>query len=331
MLAEGLRHSAEVQTADTMPVFKTRLSDMQPDIVHCHGCWQRNLTKAISMSRRRGIRTVLSPHGQLEPWIIKKNFLQRRAVEQAYALIAFGKMEKQYLSKLEWNPRIEVIHNAVTTNSIKPEEMCSLTFAVYQKVLDSNVLEQMTDDDKRLLAIIIKAGITGDAQWIDKDELKEVSSSPDWRRILIYASHQNISNYVNYGINILGLPSDDIDTSRLSTYFPSKYQRPRPLKELIGDFKGDETDYLIRMLRQLQNAPLLLHLIELHRELLRDSVDDDSLSEALEEKHLTIYAARTMQILHEQTLLDEGYMPLSPLSDRGTKHLRNLITNHLKI
>lgn len=355
ILAEGIRNSAEVQAATTLNEFKMRLETMKPDIVHCHGCWQYATYKASAMARKQGVRVVLSPHGQLEPWVIKERstvsgdskspttiisksvLLQRRATESAFALIAFGKMEHKYLRQIGWNPRIEIIHNAVITNSLSPKEMCSQTFAVYQKVLDSNVLEQMSSDDRNLLSLILKAGITGDARWITSDaakavgDLQSLSSSPDWRRIFIYAEHQNIRNYVDYGISVLKLQPNDLDTSKIASYFPEKYQRPVPLKNLIGDFKGDETDYLIRMLRQIQKAPLLLHLIELHRELHRDSVDDDSLSEALEEKRLTSFAARLMQVLSEQTLLDEGYMPLAPLDDRGTQQIRNLIANHLRI
>lgn len=346
ILAEGMKGSAEVQAATTLSDFKRHLESMKPDIVHLHGCWQYATYKAAATARKRGIRVVLSPHGQLEPWVVKEKssvasertlttaiidksvVLQRRTVERAYTLIAFGKMEHHYLRQIGWNPRIETILNAVITNSLTPQQMCSQTFAVYQKVLDSNVLEQMSDEDRRLLAVIIKAGITGDARWVSEES---IPSAPDWRRILIYAEHQNIRNYVDYGISILGLHPDMIDTTRIKAYFPEKYQRPTTLKELIGDFKGNETDYLIRMLRQIQKAPLLLHLIELHRELLRDSIDDDSIAEALEEKHLTAFAARIMQILSEQTLLDEGYMPLTPLDDRNTRQIRNLIANQLKI
>ena len=75
----------------------------------------------------------------------------------------------------------------------------------------------------------------------------------------------------------------------------------------------------------------MLHLIEFTRELYRDTVNDDLLQEALEEKKLTKYASRLMQVLHELTLLDEGYMPIEPLDDRGTQKIRESITNHLKI
>ena len=103
------------------------------------------------------------------------------------------------------------------------------------------------------------------------------------------------------------------------------------IKELIGDYQGDETDYLLRMIRQTEKQPLLLHLIELTRELYRDNVNDELLTEKLEDKKLLSYTARLMQVLSEQTLLDEGYMPLDPKDDRQTEHIRRILTNHLKI
>ena len=122
-----------------------------------------------------------------------------------------------------------------------------------------------------------------------------------------------------------------LDTEHLPAYFPENYQRPQSIKKLIGEYKGNETEYLVHMIQQIEKQPLMLHLIEFTRELYRDTVNDDLLQEALEEKKLTKYASRLMQVLHELTLLDEGYMPIEPLDDRGTQKIRESITNHLKI
>ena len=337
-LMEGMQLSAEVQAVSNLADFKSVCRTFRPDIVHCHGCWQYAIVNAGNIARKQGARIVLSPHGQLEPWVFEEKPLQEKFhktalwqkpfVEKAYALIAFGKMEQQYLAQLKWNPRIEVIHNAVITNSTTREKMCAQTFAVYQKVLDSNVLEQMNDDTQQLMVTIIKAGTLGDSRWVKAPTMPE---TVDWRRMLIYAEHQNIRNYVDYGINILGLTAPSLDTGHLPAYFPEHYQRPQSIKTLIGEYKGDETDYLVRMIRQIEKQPLLLHLIEFTRELYRDTVNDDLLQEALSEKGLTKFAGRLMQVLHEQTLLDEGYMPVDPIDDRGTMNIRKFITNHLKI
>ena len=336
-LMEGLRISVEVQAVSNLADFKSVCKTFRPDIVHCHGCWQYNIVSAGNFAIKQGARIVLSPHGQLEPWVFEEKPFQEKFhktvlwqkpfVAKAYALIAFGKMEQQYLAQLKWNPRIEMIHNAVITNSTTPEAMCSQTFAVYQKVMDSNVLAQMDDGTQQLLTAIIKAGTLGDKRWTELT----MPHTVDWRRLLIYAEQQNIRNYVDYGINLLGLTAPGLDTTKIPAYYPENHQRPQPIKGLIGEYKGDENDYILRIIRQIEKQPLLLHLIELTRELYRDTVNDALLQETLETKGLTKFAARLMQVLHEQTRLDEGYMPLDPIDDRGTQRIRNQITNHLKI
>lgn len=342
ILNEGIQNSAETKCASTFGEAKAIIREWQPDIVHCHGCWNYWVVKAGNSARRQGARVVLSPHGQLEPWVKKEKDLkdklpmlwQKGFVESAYCIITFGKMEEKFLRKLKWNPRVEVIHNALITNSISRQEMSTQTFAVYQKVMDSNVLELMDEDTLKLLAIIIKAGIMGDARWLEPHRETAPLYEPqndEWRKILIYAEHQNVRNYVDYGINILGLNAPGIDTEKIASYFPEGYKKPQAIKTLIGDYKGDETDYVVRMIRQLEKEPLLLHLIELTRELYRDNVNDDKTRELLEKKKMSRFAGRLMQVLNEQTLLDEGYMPVDPVNDRGTARIMTHINNMLRI
>ena len=179
LLAEGMRQSAEVKVADNAVAFRKLFRDV-----------------------------VATLHGQLEPWVVKrqsvqenvsKTFLwQRSAIERAYAIIVHGKLELSNFKQLGWNKRMEEIHNAVITNAIAPSEMCAQTFAVYQKVMDSNTLEQMDDDSLHALAQIIKVGIMGDRRWVKDLNINE--SQIDWRRLLLYAEHENISNYVDYDI-----------------------------------------------------------------------------------------------------------------------------------
>ena len=338
ILLKGMQNSAEVKGASSPAEAKAIIREWKPDIVHCHGCWSYWVVKAGTSARRQGARVVFSPHGQLEPWVMEENTLkeklpkrtlwEKRFVEKAYSVIAFGKMEEKFLRQLKWNPRIEVIHNALITNSISDQEMCSQTFAVYQKVMDSNVLELMDEENRQLLAVIIKAGIMGDSRW-------NVTKYPDfnvtWRKLMIYAEHQNVRNYLDYGINILGMSAPSIDTKNINSYFPEGYKRPQVIKHLIGEYKGDETDYIVRMIRQIEKEPLLLHLIELTRELYRDTVNDEKIQEALEEKKLDKFAGRLMQVLREQTMLDEGYMPVAPINDRGTEKIRTQLSQMLLI
>ena len=205
--------------------------------------------------------------------------------------------------------------------------MSTDTFTVYQKVLDSNTLALMDEPTEDMLRVLIKVGIMGDRRWAPVLP----SGSIGWRQLLLYAEHENIRNYVDYGISLLGCSVPAIDTSRIAAYFPDGHTTPRPVRETVGDYQGKETDYLLRIITQIRQKPLLLHLIELTRELYRDNVDDERLSEVLEEKGLTAYARSLMQVLSEQTGLDEGYMPLSPADDKLTRQIRQQLTNHLKI
>ena len=341
LLAGGMQQSADIRTADSGTNIRQQIIEQEPDILHCHGCWSQKMALAIRAARRHGARVVITPHGQLEPWVVSQQNIQEKVVKSllwqkdvisnAYAIITLGKLERSNFLKLEWNKRVEEIHTDVTTNTITQAEMCSMTFAVYQKVMDSNTLEQMDDLSLKALSTIIKAGIMGDRRWCKSLDSTSYPQDIDWRRLLIYAEHENIRNYIDYGIRVLGIPAPSIDTTRIEAYFPDSYSRPKPIKEIIGDYEGDETAYLLKMIRQLNKQPLLLHLIELTRELYRDTVNDDLLFSALEEKNLTKFAESLMQVLSEQTGLDEGYMPLSPIDNRLTKHIRKLLTNHLKI
>lgn len=336
MLNEGLRQSVDTYTADSYSAFRQAMKGHKPDIVHVHGCTHFFLTRVLRSARRAGIRTVLSLHGQLEPWTINQQSTQEKAnrllllkeaIIHTYAIITFGRLERSNFEDLGWNRRIEEIHNAVITNTITPIEMCAQTFTVYQRILDSNTLGLMDNLTHQYLKAIIKAGILGDQRWVDEVP----TTSPDWRHILVYAEHENIRNYVDYGINILGLSTPMLDTSRISAYFPDKYVMPHPIKEIAGDYQGDENEYVVRMIKQISKRPLLLHLIELTRELYRDSIDDERLSELLESKGLKEFAGRLMQVLGEETGLNEGYMPILPINDKKTEHLRRIIANHLKI
>ena len=253
----------------------------------------------------------------------------REYLSHAYAVITLGKLESGSFAKHGYNPRIEEIHNALITNTITPADMAARTFAVYQKVMDSNTLELMDSNTLAALKAILKVGIMGDKRWVDDSTFD--ARLINWRHLMVYAEHENIVNYTDYGIRILGLAAPLLNTDKIAAYFPKHYTRPKPIKELVGDYQGDQTDYLLRIIRQVLKFPTLLGAIELTRELYRDNVNDDLLAEKLEDEGLTKNAARLIQVLADIILLDEGYMPIDPLDDKLTIKLRTNLINHLKI
>ena len=303
--------------------------DAVPDIVHVHGCWQYKIVRHAMRAHRQGSRIVFTPHGGLEPWIINERRLceklgktllwQRRMAECSYVMIAQGNMEAEALRQLGWNPRIEIIRNAVVTNSITPEAMVRQTQEVYRKVLDSNTSELMSDDARRLLTILLKAGIAGDKRWVAA--LPPVVDDKDWRRLLIYANHENVYNTIDAGCQVLGLQKPHIEISNIKSYLPTDYKEP---KMEAHDVAG--------IIAEMRKKPLTLkHFVELDKALRYTDVDDDWLCDALSENHLLKYFRRLLQILTELTELDEGFWPAKPLNDRQTQNIRYLLNNHLRI
>ena len=102
---------------------KALLKELRPDVVHINGCWQPQLAFFQWAARSLKIPVVLSPHGMLEPWIVKRHYwtrkwpaiqlYQRGLVKRADYLHATAEKEKDNLLRLGWNARIAVIPNAV--------------------------------------------------------------------------------------------------------------------------------------------------------------------------------------------------------------------------
>ena len=300
-----------------------------PDIVHIHGCWQYSVVRQALQAHRQGVRIVFTPHGGLEPWVINERRMseklcktllwQRRLAECSYVTIAQGKMEADALQQLGWNPRIETIRNAVITNSITQEAMVQQTQEVYRKVMDSNTLELMGDDTQSLLAQILKAGITGDKRWVQQT-LPDINED-EWRRLLIYADNENVRTTVDKGTRTLGIQHPYMETAAIRNYLPTQFRQPRV-----------EAHDVAGIVAEMKRGPLTLkHFVELDRALRRDNVDDEWLCDALDENHLLKYFRRLLQVLTEQTGLDEGFLPTLPLDDRRTQTIRKQLKNHLRI
>lgn len=301
-----------------------------PDIVHVHGCWNRNIVRRAVRLHRLGARLVLSPHEGLQPWMIRERRLQeklaktllwqRSLVARCYAVVAHGLVEAENLAVLGWNPRIETVGNAVISNVITPDEMSRQTEAVYQKVMDSNTIELMGDEARQHTATLIKAAVTGDRRWVMGRPTPQFSET-EWRQLLLYADHENIRDVIDSGVQTLGLVPPLLQTATIASYLPTTYQRPAVKASDVVGLAIETRHGLLTMLQ----------LVELAKALHRPDVEDDSIIDTLAAKRLTKYFQRLLQLLSEQTGLDEGFLPLSPLDDRQTQRLRNRLANHLKI
>ncbi len=108
-----------------------------PDCVHIHGIWSPTLARRFLGWRRRGIPSVVTLHGMLEPWAVahkalKKqlawNLYQKRLLNMASALHATSEREAGNLRTLGLTPRIEMIPWGVEMPEVtgqRQEDDCS--------------------------------------------------------------------------------------------------------------------------------------------------------------------------------------------------------------
>jgi glycosyltransferase involved in cell wall biosynthesis len=113
------------------------LGDIQPDIVHVNCCWQPYFAYAAIWAKEAGYPVILSPHGMLEPWIVRRHYLtrkvpsllayQRRAFFASDMIHATAESERQHIEQIShycsflsnWHPTVQVISNGVETDGIE--------------------------------------------------------------------------------------------------------------------------------------------------------------------------------------------------------------------
>lgn len=315
------------------------------DILHLHGCWHNSMNRIVNLALNHHIRLVVSPHGQLEPWVLEEKYwgeklpkqllYQKRIISQAYAVVIQGKMEEECMRKLRWNSRTVIVRNCLITYSITQEEMARQMSKVYRRVMDSNTIELMTDDTKTTLRQLIKVGITGDVLWLNEQSLS-IEDKSQWRMLLCYASQEQIYDIVMRGIELLHHPYPDLDVKQISCFMPDNYQPSKSVESVIGMQFATENERLMSTFRHLRKLTshhqlTLAHLVELNRELRMHHCDESRLNEELKNHHLYQFAARIMQLMSDLTGLDEGFMPMLPVNDRLTRQMKKQINNHLKI
>lgn len=337
---------ADVRTAASLADFRKTAKEQRPDIVHIHGCWRWANAIAARTATQLGARLVFSPHGGLEPWIVKQDYWRRRLphliayqrhmVSSAYAIIVMGRMEAGSIERPKLNQRIEIVRNTLVTSSISPDEMGRSVYAVYRKVLDSFPWPLMDEATTTALRGLIKAGLTGDAQWLDNEEYEAVRElSPEaWRQVLLHASQESILDTVRHGIEAAHLPSPiDIQPEATPHYAPLRQHK----KEHPLDTKGDDdTD---KMVKTLHSAHKLLrqgqlttsHIVRLADMIRKSQADEDRLVYRLKTQSLLPFARRMMAVLQELTGLEAGLMPIEKLYDKQTARILQRITNYNEI
>jgi len=111
---------AEVSAGESRSEIKRKIE--HADVVHCNGIWSPRIHHALTCAKQKGIPTIVSTRGMLEPWPLKIKWLkkklawmlyQRKDMEMASVIHATSGQEKNNVKKLGISTDIVVIPNGV--------------------------------------------------------------------------------------------------------------------------------------------------------------------------------------------------------------------------
>lgn len=122
--------------ADVKKQWLDLMDSIKPDVVHVNCCWLPLCSLVQKWSQNRGVKVVLSPHGMLEPWIVKRNYwtkklpalllYQKKAIKSADLIHATAESEKENILKLKYNDKVAVVPNSVDLSEIKLKDEWSI-------------------------------------------------------------------------------------------------------------------------------------------------------------------------------------------------------------
>ena len=304
LLSQAMSADVECVFADNASDVRLAVKDFHPDIIHQHGLPIDNLRLDNLRYPTPPARLVISPHGETVD------------TSKAYVVIA----RSPYELTCHDTERKELVRNPLITKTITFEEAAAAIHTVYQRVMDSHPLELMNAGTRTLLALLLKAGLLGDKEWVKEDLRLDNLRFDNLRHLFIYVELEGVLDIVKRGIAVLGIyapPKPSIDC-----YLPHGYKTPQPLPKAT----------IPELLKDIEAHGLtLLRLTELMKRLYDDSLDEAALMEQLEADKRRPLFQLLLQILSEQTLLTEGFMPCPPLDNSYTENLRQQLENHLRI
>lgn len=158
------------------------LDVLKPDLVHVNCCWMPACSLVQKMAQKRNIKVVLTPHGMLEPWIIKRHYwtrkvpalllYQKAAIQNADCLQATAESEKENLLKLGYNSNIKIVKLGIDAESIimktswKKNKQLLFLSRVHVKKGINYLIEAVDDLQKELQGYKILVAGEGDANYV---------------------------------------------------------------------------------------------------------------------------------------------------------------------
>jgi len=105
------------------------LKFINPDLVHVNCCWIPQISFLQKWAQNKGFKVVLSTHGMMAPYILKRNYwtrklpalllYQKTAIRKANWLHVTSENEYNDLIKLAINDKISIVPNAIDIKTLK--------------------------------------------------------------------------------------------------------------------------------------------------------------------------------------------------------------------
>ena len=320
-------------TSQSFKTFKQKAQAETPDLIHIHGCWSWKAWRVMLWCRSHLKPVVISPEKQLMPWHVlyrywlcklpKLLIFQRWMIKNAHAIVAITEQEQQHLLSIglypsahyeeSWNDRVVLIPDFQTCNNYTKEDMNALYMALYQKVLDSH-------------SFMVRVR----------------QLSPDsWRKILLHAEEEGILQEIRQGASLLQIAPQAITGIER---FPMRGKKnnqplltdkallkPHLLKEYSDEKHADTTDIIVckvilNFIHELQKGTLSRrHVADLYNAIRFNDYNEKKITQILELLKERKKTARLLQIIHETLGLEEGFIPMDLVNDRGTWKIKKIL------
>ncbi len=162
--------------------FLTVVAHVNPDVFHTNACWLPLSAMTLFWARRLGLPCVYSPHGMMEPWIVKRNYwtkklpalllYQRKAINKSTLIHATADSEMINLRKMDYNRPIAVVPNCVDVFSIpmklswKRKKQILFLSRIHVKKGIENLIEAVFELRERLTGYLVKIVGPGEEEYV---------------------------------------------------------------------------------------------------------------------------------------------------------------------
>ncbi len=253
-LAVNQQKVAEVKVVTHKDDAAKVLKEFAPDVVHIHSVESYQSVMVEQSAMKLNIAVVVSPHGLLNRYILRKEspirhyvkmkVWQQRMLKNADGLLLSDKYEAEQIEQYHVNHHLHTIANPLLDSAESPDGATEKVMSFYKKLLDTRYAYYMKSADYEAIYSLLHIGIEL-ASIVDANDiikirkldperlllLREITPK-QWRHILLYADDEYIRSYINSAISYLQLQVPAIDTTAISRFAPSK---PKQAGDLVAD------------------------------------------------------------------------------------------------